>query len=148
MNGIDTHRLHLMLLLIHTCELQQGFGHPKKMIQVVLADDPEAINDTFASRIYIYPDETSACSLRRCSFLKPVLLLHKLCLLPAFVTFIDPLLSCFFWGGMGRRRRAGHIGMQRCLQEVEVLDLDWGPMRSPLESLPSTNFIQWGYSYT
>ena len=57
MNGIDTHRLHLMLLLIHTCELQQGFGHPKQMIQVVLADDPEAIHDTFASRIYIHPDE-------------------------------------------------------------------------------------------
>ena len=65
----------------------------------------------------------------------------------AFVTFIDPLLR-FFFGGVGRRRRADHIGMQRCLQEVEVLDLDWGPMRSPLESLPSTNFIQWGYSYT
>lgn len=203
MHGIDTHRLHLMLLLIHTCELQQGFAHPKKMIQVVLADDPEAINDTFASRIYIYPDEppdpytvhlwwdltgpvgrgpvatrdtaieagdrqspqppqapqpaASVPPWRTQPLVPEVsptatsqdfpfearLLLHGLCGLPAFVTF-----TAFIEVFGGPEKEGWSYGMPRCLQEVEVLDLDWGPMRSPLESLPSTNFIQWGYSYT
>ena len=138
-----------MLLLIHTCELQQGFGHPKQMIQVVLADDPEAINDTSASRIYIYPDEPpdpytvhlwrdltgpvghgpvatrdtaieagdrqspqapqpAASSnlwfqtflplpLRKIFLMKPVMLLHGLCRLPAFVTFMA-FIEVFFGG--------------------------------------------------
>ena len=193
MHGIDTHRLHLMLLLIHTCELQQGFGHPKKMIQVVLADDPEAINDTSASRIYIYPDEPpdpytvhlwrdltgpvghgpvatrdtaieagdrqspqapqpAASSnlwfqrflplpLPKIFLMKPVMLLHGLCRLPAFVTFMAFIE--FFFGGVGGEGGWSY-GMPRCLQEVEVLDLDWGPMRSPLESLPFHQFHTMG----